>query len=578
MKIHRVEVQNYLGARAVNLALNAPVLLVAGKNGAGKSSIQEAVRHALAGDAARVALKKDYRALITEGADAGYATVATDDGECSIVLPSGKGVHAADHPALPFVLDPHRFAQMPADDRRQFLFGLFGLSADGEAVLASMRARGADMAKFEQVRPLLRASFDAAAKEAQAKARDAKAAWKTATGGETWGKDKAAAWAAPRPAETYSVEQVRAAEDLLKETDAEIEATNQQIGERRAAAKQRADAEARVSDLRAKAGRLPALREKLARDEAELAEWSAKLSKLPPKGGAHQKHLGCPCCGVALMLGGDGELVEYQLPEHGAVSAEVETQRTQQQQGVDLFERSVKNDLRDIATAEAAAAELASAEKILADTAPGYAEAAEAKLAELKADRKARNDTLQAMCAANKSAHDADALTKKAAAHHADVLAWLAIADALAPDGIPAELLAAALQPINDCMAAGAIDAEWAPVRITEDMEIVEVLDSTNHRLYRLLSESEQWRADALIGAAIAELSGLRLLMLDRFDVLDSKGREDALFWLDGMAQDGKIDTAIVSGTLKSLPSGLPETIQPVWIEGGVAGEMREAA
>ena len=60
--------------------------------------------------------------------------------------------------------------------------------------------------------------------------------------------------------------------------------------------------------------------------------------------------------------------------------------------------------------------------------------------------------------------------------------------------------------------------------------------------------------------------------------MLDAKGREDALYWLDGMAQDGKIDTALVFGTLKALPAGLPETIQPVWIEGGVAGEMREAA
>ena len=42
--------------------------------------------------------------------------------------------------------------------------------------------------------------------------------------------------------------------------------------------------------------------------------------------------------------------------------------------------------------------------------------------------------------------------------------------------------------------------------------------------------------------------------------------------------QLGEIDTALVFGTLKALPSGLPETIQPVWIEAGVAGEIREAA
>ena len=52
MKITHITAQNYLGARAVDLPVTAPVLLVAGKNGAGKSSVQEAVRHALAGGAA----------------------------------------------------------------------------------------------------------------------------------------------------------------------------------------------------------------------------------------------------------------------------------------------------------------------------------------------------------------------------------------------------------------------------------------------------------------------------------------------------------------------------------------------
>jgi hypothetical protein len=81
-----------------------------------------------------------------------------------------------------------------------------------------------------------------------------------------------------------------------------------------------------------------------------------------------------------------------------------------------------------------------------------------------------------------------------------------------------------------------------------------------------------------MIAAAIAEISGLRLLVLDRFDVLDGKGREDAIYWLDGLAQDSAIDTALIFGTLKALPAGLPETITPVWIEGGVVGEIREAA
>jgi len=572
MKLTHITAQNYLGASAVDLAITTPVVLFAGKNGAGKSSLQEAIRHAMGGDAARVALKKDLKALMSDGASSSYATVATSEGEFSIVLPSGKGMHF-DHGALPFVLDPARFARLDANERRGFLFGLFGLSPDGPAVVDALKARGCAAAKIEQVRPLLRAGFDAAAKEAQAKARDAKASWKTLTGGETWGKDKAAGWKAKKPEETYSKDRIALAERLVAESDDSIACSNQQIGEARAAVHHYADATRRIDGLKGKAARLPAMRDKLARDQAELDDWTGKLATLPEPGSSKPApHLyGCPCCGVALQIVG-GELAKYELPEAGPLDPDIETKRKQWQDAVNLFTRSVTNDQRDIADAERAAQEIKDLEQRLGD-APPATERLEQTLAGHQADRKARAATLAQMFEANRLAQLADENTKKAAQAHADVMAWLAIADALAPDGIPAEMLASALGPINERLADAASMAEWVPITITRDMDILAGL-----RPYALLSESEKWRADAMIGAAIAELSGLRMLVLDRFDVLDAKGREDLIYWLDAMAAEGLLDTALVFGTMKALPAGLPETITPVWIEGGVVGEMREAA
>lgn len=580
MKILSISIKNYLGARSLEISTDlSPITLLAGWNGAGKSSALEAVRHALGGDPSRVALKKDYGALLTHGERQGFAEVTTDAGTFSIVLPGGKGNHSA-AAGLPFVLDAHRFARMTADERRTFLFGLMRVSTSGAAVLEMLKARGCDAAKADEIAADLRAGFPAADKAAQGKARDAKASWKTITGGETWGKDKSAGWKATPPDETYDREAVKAAETLLAETDADIAETNQRIGELRAASRQRADAEARAADLRQKAARLSSLCVKLAMDEAEHADWSAKLAALPPAGGKHQTPIGCPCCGAALMMGDDGKLVEYQLPKHGALDPEIEAKRKQQQDAVDLYARSVANDRRDIAAAEAAEAELSQIEKTLASLPAISPDAAESKLTELKADRSARAATLETMCAENRAAHAADEITRKAAAHHADVLAWLAIADALAPDGIPAELLGAALKPINDRLAYHAELAYWPRVRIAADMGI-EQLYATGAdawRPYPLLCESEKWRADAMIAASIAELSGVRLLMLDRFDVLDAQGREDFIYWLDGLASEGVIDSAIAAGTMKALPAGLPETIQPLWIDGAAAGEMREAA
>ena len=117
--------------------------------------------------------------------------------------------------------------------------------------------------------------------------------------------------------------------------------------------------------------------------------------------------------------------------------------------------------------------------------------------------------------------------------------------------------------------------AQWPCVQITADMQI-----EAGGRAYRFRSESEKWRADAIIAAAIGKASGLRFLILDRFDVLDAQGRSDCLYFLDDIAMNGIIESAIVLGTLKAIPGGLPATFQPEWIEGGqiAAKEVRAAA
>jgi spermidine/putrescine transport system substrate-binding protein len=66
------------------------------------------------------------------------------------------------------------------------------------------------------------------------------------------------------------------------------------------------------------------------------------------------------------------------------------------------------------------------------------------------------------------------------------------------------------------------------------------------------------------------KLIGLRLLLLDRMDVLDIPGRLDLVDWLDDLSTQGEIDTALVFATLKTLPNGLPPSITAHWIEDGL--------
>ena len=155
---------------------------------------------------------------------------------------------------------------------------------------------------------------------------------------------------------------------------------------------------------------------------------------------------------------------------------------------------------------------------------------------------------------------------------------WLAIADALSPDGIQAAMLADALNPINARLAENAALAQWPAPKITADMAIV-----VDGRAIALLSESERWRTDALLTVSLAQLSGLRFAVLDRFDCLDMTGREDLLYWLSDLAEAQQIDTVIVLGTLKAAPpaGALPPHVEAHWIERGATSSeqrIKEAA
>ncbi|MGT2493074.1 AAA family ATPase [Cupriavidus basilensis] len=171
MKITAIHARNFLGIRAADIVPATPVSLICGPNGAGKSSIQEAVRMALTEETVRVGLKKEYSKLLRDGTESGSIVVSAGPQANSIALPSGKATKGIPtDPRTPFVLDAQRFASMDVKARRAFLFDLMGLKIGTDQVRERLVARGCNAKKIEAVLPLVRAGFDAAAKEAAGKA------------------------------------------------------------------------------------------------------------------------------------------------------------------------------------------------------------------------------------------------------------------------------------------------------------------------------------------------------------------------------------------------------------------------
>ena len=564
MKITNISISNYLGIATLDVAIANKVLLVAGFNGAGKSSVAEAVKHALTANFSRVGHKKDLGAFLHDGAAAGHAILGVDNGaEFGVILPSGAntGDPAQLHYALDYTLTPSKFAASSADERRALLFKVGKLSATPDAIAKRLAAHGLNETIVSIMRPHLSGGFTAANKQAAEFARDSKAAWRVVTG-ETYGAVKAETWQAPVPAAPATVIEKSA----LDAMDLEIDHLNRLLGE--AQATQNVDVKAasaahagatKLEAVRAQAATFAGIQDQLNHDETELASLHAAME--------HATHLingagqPCPHCGGLVQLDtATGQIVSRETIDNLDDVAEQLAHDKAQLAGLTAI---IAGGKRELAAAESAAQQLAALESL--PPAPTQARLDELSTAVASyittlAEKRAQRDALradydklqQAIAASEKAA----STTTAAAKYHADVVLWEKVADLLAPSGILAEMMADALNPINKVLRELSLDAGWPQVRILDDMDIY-----CDNLHYALRSESEQWRADAIIAAAIATLTGAGVLMLDRFDVLDIGGRRQLFDWLAGL----QLNNIIVLGTMKTKPV-MPDFIQVVWL------------
>lgn len=429
MRITKLEITNFQGLRHAALDVSAPVLLVAGHNGAGKSSLLDAISHAFTGKPGRVAQKQHIGQLITEGAKKGEARVEwlDDAGEvqaCGVALPSGKGSPLADSPFLPFVLDASRFAALDAKDRRRVLFDLTGASASPVEVGKRLKAKGIDVALFEKVKPLLRSGFPAAVEQAKAYASEARGAWKAVTG-ENYGSEKANGWEPEAPPVIVSEEELESARAELRATAQDLDEAQQTLGSSKRA---HADAQARASRitaLRETAALADRRRNKLATDEANQDEWSEKVMAAEAAASGEPAHqpLTCPHCQGAVDLQA-GQLVAHQPPVK--VADPEAAKRLEEYRGyLASAQRAVANSRRDLKESEDAAAQAAAleAETAQAPSAEAIANGEQA-INELRQARDRQQAKVQSLMEAFNAAAQRQDVIKQAAGFHAEVCAW----------------------------------------------------------------------------------------------------------------------------------------------------------
>lgn len=583
MKIKRIRARNVLGARDIDAHLTAPVTLFCGFNGAGKSSVQEAVRLAMQGETVRVDHKKDFGLMVTDGAKDGFVKVVADDATYEYKLPSGEHSTpekaAASPDQLSSVLNAQRFPAMTADERRSFLTVLTKSKPNAEKITALLKEAGVDEKRIELAIPMLRAGsggFPAACDIAKQKSTEAKGAWKSVTG-SFWGSNKGESWEAPE-AEAPAPEHIAELAEQVTLQETELAELQQHFGALVEKLAAQAKREVEVTAATKAAGTLQRSREKLVRDQAGLATYAAELAELEARAGSAPRD-GLVHDLANLVFGiswGDEEgegaveaanLITRYEAEFGPIGRagddDALAKIPEVKRARDLMESCVANGKRDVAAGEAAEAQLAvlgGLEAVSADLVEGV----KADIAAMTKELSVTRIDLKGLQDLAVAAAEREYKTAKAKEHHSDVMGWLAVSAQFAPDGIPSQILAKALEPINKLLRDAAIATDWRQVTIAPDMTI-----TAGGRLYSLHSESERWMIDAQITGVIAQLSGLKLIVLDRFDVLDARHRPELLYWLSDMAEAGTIESALVFGTLKEKPKGMPENIETFWIDSG---------
>jgi len=602
MKLNRIEIRNFMQVPEFSADLT-PLTIVAGNNETGKSSIRDAIDFALTGSPGRASIKKNLHKLVRRGESKGSVMVCVDGGEI-IQRDVGTGMVAGKEPelreALQYVLRSSDFARkLDQKGRRKFLYDLMGISTGPEESKKRLLKRGIDAALIDRVMTYLAGGFDLALKEAERKRVEAKAQWEEVTG-DNFGTKKGG-WIAPAP--EFNQAELDAARKDAVGWLAEVERLNQLVGrldslrtdrervpQLRETGKTFAGASAKVNELenliRAYRERLALLDEQLPPSDparqAAMGQQPASRRPGPATGTTTQAQphpMNCPKCSAKLVIQRGVLVLAVEKPAEPAkalnepAEPELTLQPTQ-----DDPNKQARADLNKLITAAEGAidearklvrdadAAIRRADEIEGAPIPAELAGAPQKLAEAREELALAQADQKRLEDAEKDAKSAADRTKRASQLHQEAMRWDALAQALGPNGVPAEILEDALGPLRKLLQEASETSGWHLVEVSPTMEI-----TADGFEYELLSKSVQWRVDAMLSVAIAQLSGLRMVILDEMDILQPSDRPNAMRWLYELTKAGKIESAMLLGTLIALPDR-PADVAGYWI-----GEENEA-
>jgi len=503
------QIQNFRGLTAAEINLEK-VALVAGHNGAGKTSALLPVACALSGITTPLGLRKtDGGMLVKTGASKALVSITNGENSVSIEWPKGDRVTKGDRPpaASEVATGLVNVAEMTTADRSKFLTDLLKIEPareDFDAACKKVGLMGDTQKVWETIE---RDGWDATHGKGQNKGREQKGAWQQVTKDGAYGAKKAEAWMPTGWDDALASRSLDTLESDVAAAKSELEFA---IGKLAVSEGEFARLAELANGAHAACEKRDAAREIVTAKEAEYT--AAQKARTDCEEATDSLGLPCPSCGTKLEnKAGPGGVGRVLVEAVTLSKAELDKRRS----AIASADGTLNKSKADLGEARAA----------LRDTESALL-AAEKAQAEIDAGATTDGTSATEVDAMRETVRRAEIsltafTTKKEADRiHGAIQRNELLIGVLSESGVRREVLLRKLAEFNTMMAIRCHTAKWSPVTVSDSLTV-----EYGGRSYSMLSGSEKFRASVTLQFAIAELDGSDAVVIDGADILDRAGR-----------------------------------------------------
>lgn len=504
--LQQLTIENFIKIPFLDIRPEQPVVFFAGHNEVGKTTVAESVRFVLRGENPRIEYKRDRQKLLTNGASKGHVTLQWDNVTVKRNIKDGKAFGDTQYlPTNELITDVCLQAAQFAKLGDTRRRQLTMEIAEVDLSVDKVSEKLVEKGATKTEVKKYRPLLMSGIKDAHA---HAKRGLTDARGAwkEVTGETYGSSKAAGWKPEQAVISNGEEISQSIAEIDTDI-------------AKLKSERDAELAAIR------ESINKKTAPLTAKISEYEQLLKKPKP--------LACPHCGGAVLIA-NGEVIEFTGEEVQKKRIEaLQTAARLKRQGLKDEERNSSEQARN-----------------------NYAE----QISGMEESRRELNDQLRLI-------EKAEGQEKRAAELHKEAVAMGRLAELLSdgPDGVAAAIIADSLRPLNERLTEIGQAIGWQHAVIHGDMSIAR----SDGCPYVLLSESAQWRIDAMLHALISELAEFPWLIYDRMDLLDVDNRTKFIKWLSKYGEERTDEASIlVMATLKQKPNlGKVAGIELHWLE-----------